>query len=379
MKKLLLLLALCLVAIVFPLKTFALFDPLSRPNNYYGIHILFPTELSGASQLVNSDTGSWGYVTIPIQAGDKDLEKWQGFMDEARAHKLIPILRLATQGDPFNTSSWSKPTATDILDFANFLSSLNWPVENRYVIIFNEVNRSDEWGGEAPNPVEYAGLLRYAYDTFKERSPNFYIIMSGLDNAAPTDGKKYMDNFVFINKMLEHDPDIFSKIDGFASHSYPNPGFTAPPLPGKMEGITTYQYEYTLINSHAKKKIPVFITETGWDSSKLPEKTVASYYKIAYDKYWGKDKDKIVAITPFLLNSQGGAFDIFSFVKNGQHTDYYNASAKMEKTKGDPLIQAVKGIAVRQITKFNKLVIKPVSKPLISPKDLFIDYIRFFF
>lgn len=379
MKKIFAVALLCLFVCLFPNSASAIFDPLSRPNNYYGIHILFPSELSEAATLVNSKTGEWGYVTIPIQAGDKDLEKWQNFMDSAKKLKLIPILRLATQGDPFKTASWSKPTATDILDFANFLNSLNWPIENRYVIVFNEVNRSDEWGGEAPSPEEYAGFLRYAYDTFKERSQNFYIIMSGQDNAAPNDGKKYMDNFVFLNKMLAHDPEIFTKIDGFASHSYPNPGFVAPPLPKKLVGITTYQYEYTLINAHSGKKVPAFITETGWDSSKLPGSVVAKYYKIAYDDFWGKDKDKIVAITPFLLNSQGGAFDIFSFVKNGQFTEYYAASEKMEKTKGQPLIQAVKGIAIKQITKFKQLVVTPEKQQLYSAKDLLIDYVRFFF
>lgn len=379
MKKFFLLLLLCVLTAIFPVKASAFFDPLTHPNNYYGIHILFPTELSQAATLVNSKTGEWGYVTIPIQAGDKDLEKWQDFMDNAKKLKLIPILRLATQVDPFSTSSWSKPTATDILDFANFLNSLNWPIENRYVIIFNETNRSDEWGGDAPNPAEYSGLLRYSYDTFKERSPNFYIIMGGLDNASPNDGKKYMDNYVFLNKMVAHDPQIFDKIDGFASHSYPNPGFTAPPLPKKLEGITTYQYEYTYINSHASHKIPAFITETGWDSSKLPESVVARYYKIAYDDFWSKDKDKIVAITPFLLNSQGGAFDVFSFVKNGQTTEYYTASEKMDKTKGEPLIQAVKGIAVRQITKLKKLLATPEKPNLFSAKELLIDYVKLFF
>ena len=203
--------------------------------------------------------------------------------------------------------------------------------------------------------------------------------MSGLDNAAPNDGKKYLDNFIFLKKMISHDPQIFDKIDGFASHSYPNPGFIAPPLPKKLEGITTYQYEYAYINSHATHKIPTFITETGWDSSKLPESVVAKYYKIAYDEFWGNDKDKIVAITPFLLNSQGGAFDIFSFVKNGQITEYYSASEKMTKTKGEPLIQAVKGIAIQQIVKFKKLIISPEKPQLFDTKELVIDYVRLFF
>src|ERR1035437_3215886 len=65
-------------------SSFAYYDPTSKPNNIVGIHILFPSELSEAARLVNSTGGDWGYVTIPIQASDKNLIKWQGFMDDAR-------------------------------------------------------------------------------------------------------------------------------------------------------------------------------------------------------------------------------------------------------------------------------------------------------
>ncbi len=93
-----------------------------------------------------------------------------------------------------------------------------------------------------------------------------------------------------------------------------------------------------------------------------------------------KDKDKIVAITPFLLNSQGGAFDSFSFVKNGKQTQYYIASEKMQKTKGEPLIQTVKGIAAKKVTQLKNLVIKKsedVDNPLT--KNLVVEFVQLFF
>lgn len=362
----------------YPKNIHSFFDPLARPNNFHGIHILFPTELSEASSLVNSKTGEWGYVTIPIQAGDKDLLKWQKFMDDCKAYKLIPIIRLATQADYQNTAIWSKPTTLDVLDFANFLNSLSWPVENRYVILFNEVNRFDEWSGEAPNPKEYADILSYATEVFKDRSTNFYIIMAGLDNAAPNDRVKYMDNMVFLREMVEYNPEIFNKIDGFASHSYPNPGFVAPPLKNKLVGITTYQFEYNFINSHTNGKKPVFITETGWDSTKLPESLIADYYKIAYENFWNNDSDKIVAITPFLLMSQGGVFDTFSFVKDGRQTKYYEESQKMEKKKGQPLLEAVKGVAVKKISEFKKLLKNDKNNSDIS-KVVVVEFVKLFF
>jgi len=129
------LLLLLLTSYFFTLpKANAAENPLRVANNKVGIHILFPDELEKAAALVNSNGGDWGYVVIPIQAGDKNLAKWQGFMDKAKKLHLIPIIRLATEGDYFNTRVWRVPTPADVLDFANFLSSLDWPTKNRYII-----------------------------------------------------------------------------------------------------------------------------------------------------------------------------------------------------------------------------------------------------
>src|SRR5215469_12078387 len=116
-------------------------NPLAVANNKIGIHILDPSELPAAAKLVNNNGGDWGYVTIPIQSADEDLVKWQKFMDACKKYHVIPIIRLATQGDYFNTQVWRKPNENDIVDFANFLNSLEWPTKNRYIIVFNEVNR----------------------------------------------------------------------------------------------------------------------------------------------------------------------------------------------------------------------------------------------
>ncbi len=364
----------------FAHSSFAIYNPLARANNYHGIHILFPSELQQAASLVNSKEGEWGYVTIPIQAGDKDLKKWQDFMDAAKKLKLIPIIRLSTEGDYFNTATWRIPTDADVLDFANFLNSLDWPLQNRYVIIFNEMNRFDEWGGESPSPEAYADILDYAIDAFKSKSTDFYIIMGGLDNASPNDGVKYLDNLVYLRRILKHNPALFNKLDGFASHSYPNPDFSRAPSSTAIEGVATYKYEYEIINSATSHEIPAFITETGWNSTKLGDETVAKYYKETYDTIWGKDIDKIVAITPFLLNSQGGQFDTFSFIKNGKETQYFTVAKDEKKVKGEPLLRAVQGIQSVSMTEIvKKKFVKRGSQFEIPAELLVTQYIKLFF
>jgi hypothetical protein len=316
--------------------THAVEDPRKTPNNKIGIHILFPAELEEAARLVNSNGGDWGYVTIPIQAGDRDLEKWQKFMDDCKRLHLIPLVRLATEGDYFNTKVWREPKEEDIIDFANFLHSLDWPTRNRYVIVFNEVNRGDEWGGMV-KPDAYARLLSYSASVFKSKHLDFFIISAGLDNGAPNQGTDYMDQYDYLRRMNEAVPGIFNQIDGFSSHSYPNPAFSQPPTVETTKSITSFRFEQDLIKSLGGKDLPIFITETGWTAESVDDTKRAEYYTQALDTHW--EDARIVAITPFLLRAGGGPFTIFSFLKDdGSITKQYEAFQKLSKIKGSPSV-----------------------------------------
>lgn len=341
------------VFILLPLKAEAIIDPLATTNNVFGIHILFTEELNDAGSLVNSNGGDWGYVTIPIQSKDKDLEKWQNFMDRAKELHLIPIIRLSTEEDQFIKGVWRKPDEYDIIDFANFLSSLTWPVKNRYIILFNEINRFDEWGGEYPDPAYYTSIVDLAYGTFKDRSEDYFVILGGFDNAS-VNNSQYMNEFEFLRQMYNNDADIFNKIDGFASHSYPNPGFSQPPSAFRRMSTSTYKFESNYINSLSSSKKYAFITETGWDNRKVNPKLIGEYYKQSFDSIW-KNDNSIVAVTPFLLKGEG-QFDMFTFFKNNQPTDYYKSIQDMKKLKGDPVIEEHKKMYI-------------IPKPILQEKN----------
>lgn len=317
-----------------PIHVFAAENPLNVANNKVGIHILFPEELQQAAQLVNSNGGDWGYVVIPIQSGDKDLQKWQNFMDSAKKLHVIPIIRLATEGDYFNTKVWRVPTLADVLDFANFLASLTWPTKNRYIIVYNEVNRGDEWGG-TPDAAAYANLLSYAADTFKKRSQDFFIISAGLDNGAATTPTS-MNEYTYLSDMVNAVPDIFNKIDGIGSHSYPNPAFAMPPTYIAPTSIDSFQFEKNLIEGHSNKDLPIFITETGWDQQVVGQEKAAQYLSSAMQTVW-VDKS-IVTVVPFLLQAGSGPFTQFSFLTNGSPNAVYTAYKDLEKTKGAPVV-----------------------------------------
>lgn len=325
-----------LLSLIFTGNAVAVYNPLSVPNNKYGIHILFPSELQEAAKLVNGAEGEWGYVLIPIQAGDKDLEKWQQFMDDAKKLKLVPIIRLATEGDYFNTSVWRKPKEEDILDFANFLDSLQWPLKHRYIIIFNEVNRADEWGGTV-NPQEYASLLSYAVTVFKSKSDEFFIISAGLDNAAPN-APGYMNQYDYIRAMNVSVPGIFNQVDGLSSHSYPNPAFSQPPHVSTSRSIASFQFEREMIKQMTSgKELPVFITETGWTGDIIADELRAEYYRHAFENTWSDPG--LVTVIPFILTANAGPFKQFSFLnENGAPTKQYEMFRSLPKTKGRPIL-----------------------------------------
>ncbi len=342
--------SLLITALFYPFQSaFAAENPLAVANNKIGIHVLSGSEIDSAAKLVNSNGGDWGYVLIPIQAGDKDIAKWQAFMNECRSKRVIPLVRLATESDPFNTHVWREPNPMDIIDFANFLNSLEWPTKNRYIIVFNEVNRGDEWGGQA-NPREYADILSFAASVFKSVNKDFFIISAGLDNGAPDQGSLYIDQYSYIKQMNDAVPGIFNQIDGISSHSYPNPGFSQPPSISNPKGVASFMYERNLIRQMSNKSHPIFITETGWSAESVSEDTRVRYYEEAFNTIWN-DKD-IVAITPFLLQASMGPFEKFTFItKTGTITKQYRFIESLPKVRGVPSYPTRPVSTIRKSTK----------------------------
>lgn len=326
MKIILLSILYTLYFILYTHSALALYDPRSVANNKMGVHILHVSELDFAAKLVNSNGGEWGYVIIPIQPTDRDLVKWQEFLHKSRELKVIPIIRITTipQG-----GTWDKGTPADLVDFANFLNSLDWPVENRYIVLFNEVNRSAEWGG-AVEPARYAEIAKNARTIFKERSPDFFILGPALDDALP-DSTSSMSAKKYISAMYAHDPDVWSYFDGYAFHSYPNPAFSASPSRTGLPSIVSYRYLFSQFKLGDK---PVFITETGWDQTKIVNPTLTSYWQKAWD-IWNQD-NKVAAVTPFVL--EGG--EVFApFTLKGGSSDWSPSGQvlfDLSKIKGEP-------------------------------------------
>ena len=314
--------------------------PILASDNIFGLHLTQPQDLLSAKNIINSNGGDWGWVTIVIRLDQLDKQMWQDFFDNCRQYHLIPIIRLATIADKDN---WKIPSISDIDHLTSFLNSLNWPTKIQHVILFNEINHGQEWGGEV-DIKKYVDLSIYTSQKLKNFNSNFFILGSGLDLASPESPPKYKSAQTVYQEIFSYNPQYFDHIDGIASHSYPNHGFLGTPKDKGQHSILGYLWELDFINKLGiKKEFPVFITETGWPHKEginkknnfYTTKTTSQFLVDAYS-IWSKDK-KIIAVTPFTYNYPQLPFDHFSWLdQQEQLYPEYQKLIDLKKTSNQP-------------------------------------------
>lgn len=338
------------ISIILSTLFFFLSSPIyGQENNKMGTSLLQPTseDFIGASELINGATGDWGYVTLVIQENDRDVRKWQDIFESLRERHLIPIIRLATspQGEV-----WRRPEEKDAKEWIEFLNKLNWVIEKRYIVLFNEPNHATEWGGEV-DAENYAKVAAAFSKEIKESDKDYIVMLAGMDAAAPSYPSQYEDSGIFIRKIFEvKDIHLDTYIDAWASHSYPNPGFSGSVWDTGKKSIRGYEYELSLLRElGVEKELPVFITETGWKEGRLSESVIAENYIIAFNQVWGPDK-RVQAVTPFVYKYLSEPFTGFSWVKDGGYSVQYNAVRELPKQKGSPT-QIQKGTIVVSLPK----------------------------
>ncbi len=325
---------------LLPLGVQASYDPRIVSNNQFGIHVADLNDIAQTASLLNTSGGDWGYVTLVIQEDDRNFDKWQAIFDQMRRLHLIPIVRLATK---VQQAAWIVPSYESISDWTRFLSSLNWPMENRYVILFNEPNHAKEWENTI-DPAGYARILSSFAEALHASSEDFFVLPAGMDVSARSDGAS-LDAFSYWRQMYETNPGVFTHIDGWTSHSYPNPGFSGSPYAQGRGTIWSFAWELaTLSPMGLNPQSPVFITETGWvhREGKLPNagllsaSAVGTNLAIAAQTAWRDPR--VVAVTPFVFSYQDIPFDHFSWKRlgGGGFYEHYASYQLIPKTKGAP-------------------------------------------
>ncbi|MEK7595525.1 MAG: hypothetical protein AAB443_02990 [Patescibacteria group bacterium] len=306
-------------------------------NNKFGLYVYSEsTFIKLAEELVNSNGGDWGYVLIPYNVRDFDESKW-GYVFELLSKKhLIPILQLWD----ITPEKYEEETK----NAAKFLNKFAWPIKNKYISAYNEMNDSRFWKGRL-DPEGYSKVLDLTIREFKLRDPNFFIMNGAFNATAPTiDG--YMDQISYMDRMNKEQPGIFERLDGWASHPYPQPGFRGSPYDNGRSSIRAYEWELGVLKDRygvEVNKLPVFITETGWPHAEgvvynpvfHDAQKVAEYTRIAFEEVWLKDS-RVVAITPFTVFYET-PFDHFSWVKkDGYRYPQFETLRKLQKVAGRP-------------------------------------------
>ena len=319
----------------------AVSDPRATTNNKFGIHLISPTEsdIADAAALVNGNGGKYGYVTLVIREDERDVARWQAVFDSMRRKKLIPIVRIATKGE---NGSWRVPSKEDATEWAHFLNKLRWVSRNRYVILFNEPNHGQEWGGVA-NAASYAEVAHAFAQALKKENTDFFVMLAGLDLAAPNAGTQTQSAESFYSQLFNAVPPENWKgmLDGLSSHSYPNPGFAGYPTDNGRQSVRGYDWELGQLSAYGFSNLPVFITETGWkmgERADLNEEKVAQHMVDSYKNVWLAD-NRVVAVTPFALTYQQEPFLGFSWRRVGDgYYPVYNAVREMKKDPGAPIL-----------------------------------------
>jgi hypothetical protein len=331
-----------LLFFILPIRVEAIYDPLSVPNNKYGMHIVDFNDIADVAPLVNSTGGDWGYITVVVTDSDRDPGRWQSMFDRMRRLHLIPLVRIATHVEK---DYWVKPNPGNLDELVTLFNSLNWPTQNRYIIVYNEPNHAKEWGGHI-DPEGYANTLVELGKKFKAASEDFFILPAGLDVSAASDSLS-LDAAVYLERMIKARPEVLEVIDGWNSHSYPNPAFSGSPFATGRGTLSSYVWEINYLKSLGlKKELPIFITETGWVHAEgkvftrglLSSDQVGSNLQIAAAGAW-KDP-RIAAITPFVFNYQDVPFDTFSWKRmsgEGGFYPQYNHYLAIPKTQGHPI------------------------------------------
>mgnify|MGYP000877819589 FL=1 len=278
-----------------------------------GMHLLHPEEIGQFRQIYPDE--AWRPVTIPLTLNDLDQwQLWQDFFDQAKQLKIIPIIRLSTRFDP-QLNAWQIPSRKDIVNLVNFLSSLDWHQDEKFVIVFNEVNHAAEWGGKI-DPLLYGSILKFTSSWLRSEGKNYQILPAAMDLAA-NNSQETREAFSYLNDLYHFDQEIFDYIDYWNSHSYPNPDFSAAPTKKGQNSVRGFTYELNWLKNKTGKDFNVFITETGWASSYLTNYYLDDYYLYALQHIWSDARVK--AVTPFLMKGSPGPFASFSFFDAANH------------------------------------------------------------
>jgi uncharacterized protein YraI len=149
--------------------------------------------------------------------------------------------------DPDKTEFWAGPPPQNAAAFAEYAGAL----ATRYNCqpgaigciqafqIWNEPNLAREWGGQRPNPAEYAEFLRQAYAAIKAGNPNAIVINAGMAPTGDNNGNAMPDDMFYDQMYQAMGGSSAGYFDALGVHGA---GYAAPPELDPAEAAASQQY-----------------------------------------------------------------------------------------------------------------------------------------
>ena len=167
--------------------------------------------------------------------------------------------------------AWASPAGAaldappaDLGDYARFASAVAARYQGRMAgyIIWNEPNLAVNWGGQPPDPVGYAALLKAAFAAIKAADPDALVISAGLASTNQQDAAA-LDDRLFVQAMYAAGAAPY--FDALGAHPY---GFGRPPddARGAHDGLNLARVLdlHDAMQAAGDGKKPVWVTEFGW-------------------------------------------------------------------------------------------------------------------
>lgn len=326
--------------------------PMTTPptGNRFGIGFVGPGDAADLDRAADL-AGPGGFVKLIFPGIRRDTAgpdpSWANAIRETYARDLIPVVRMGPPWDDGYVRNQSD-AGSDYRRYTELAAAYRrvveglplrpgWPI---YLEIHNEPNLCYEWRcspGSVPGgwisgaqiAAEYASMLRDVANALHAiGDPRIRVLNGGLAPGGVrrcecgTDGWEGGNTTLdFLRDMRSAVPDVFTRIDGFASHSYPAAGFGHTffvPYDRASTGLLVFERELEAIG---RPELDVFMTETGWcqPGSRCRENggnrdQIADWTEQAYRNVW-LTHPRVRAVMPFILRDP--AWNDFAWVEPG--------------------------------------------------------------
>ena len=247
-----------------------------------------------------------------VEPAGKGFYDWfrPDFIMELVEHKDVDLIVLLdhqplwAQADQADLLSNSPPA--DYQDFGDFCRAFSERYRGQVAAyqVWNEPNLAREWGGQPPNPADYARLLKACYEGVKAGDPDAIVISAGLAPTGTDDTSRAMPDEQFLREMYAAGAQPYFDMLGLNAPGYFAPPWVSPDeVEAKLElgGNRWASFRHVedmraIMEEYDDTAKQIAILEMGWTTDPIhdeyrwfavDEETQAEYLVAAYE--WAQE------------------------------------------------------------------------------------------